>query len=86
VSDKPSTRPYVAKVFGQTFAVDCATPGQVSTHLVNRLRAEIEIRKATFEDGIEAERLGIEIEYYGEEQTPDLFGNEPGSTPIGTDE
>jgi len=71
-----TTRPYVATVFGKKFIVDCGTKGQVETHLVNRLRAEIETRLATFEDGAEAEREGLEIEHYGDERTPDLFNNE----------
>lgn len=77
MSEKP-TRPYVAKVFGATFIVDCANPGQVETHLVARLRQEIETSKATFEDGLEAARLGIETEYYGDDKTPDMFEVENG--------
>lgn len=65
MSDK-NTRPYVAQVFGQTFIVECAKVGQVETHLVKRLRDEITVRLATFEDGVEAANLGIDVEMYGE--------------------
>ena len=71
MSDSDKSITYVADVFGGTFIVQAKTRAHLRAHLVRRLRAEVNIRLATFDDGIEAERLGIETEVANATPTDD---------------
>lgn len=56
------TRPYMAQVFGKTFAIDADSRDAAIAHLVRRLRKEVSLRVAEFEDGATCALEGIPLE------------------------
>lgn len=65
---------YIATVFGKTFVVDAKLRGNVKTHLVARLREEVEVRLATYADGVAMAKQGIASEVAGEDALDLLTG------------
>lgn len=60
--EAPERRKYFATVFGAYFVVDALNRENVEAHLVRRLREEIAISLATFDDGQFANENGILVE------------------------
>jgi len=80
--NEKKTRPYRCEVFGVTFMVEGTNKGNVTAHIVRRVREEIKIRTADFDDGMAAERMGIPLEFAGTDANADLFGAQEGATAL----
>jgi hypothetical protein len=80
MSDSDKTITYVAEVFGMHFVIQAKGRPQLRAHLVRRLRKEVKIRTADFEDGAWAARLGIETEVAS--ATPDAEDDAPDQPPL----